>query len=123
MRRAASSFLFDLAPDGVYPAPSITIGAVVSYTTISPLPFDSFGLRLTCSGRYIFCGTFRVFRLRGRPPNTGTSSPTESGLSSLLSTQDKPEKEKSDQSVPPVNTKAFRNNHKEQYPDELQQHA
>jgi len=30
--------LFGLAPDGVYRAPSITLGAVGSYPTISPLP-------------------------------------------------------------------------------------
>ena len=36
-RRATSRFLFDLAPDGVCPAPLITLGAVVSYTTFSPL--------------------------------------------------------------------------------------
>jgi len=29
--------LFDLAPNGVCHAPSITLGAVVSYTTFSPL--------------------------------------------------------------------------------------
>ena len=37
MKRAASSSLFDLAPDGVCPAPFVASGAVVSYTTFSPL--------------------------------------------------------------------------------------
>ena len=37
VRRAISSFLFDLAPDGVCLAPGISAGAVVSYTTLSPL--------------------------------------------------------------------------------------
>ena len=38
MRRAASRSLFDLAPDGVYPASAVTLGAVGFYPTISPLP-------------------------------------------------------------------------------------
>jgi len=32
------AFLFGLAPSGVYPAASVTTGAVRSYRTISPLP-------------------------------------------------------------------------------------
>jgi len=32
------SGLLGLAPDGVYPAPSVTLGAVRSYRTLSPLP-------------------------------------------------------------------------------------
>ena len=41
VRRAASGSLFDLAPEGVYRATSITFGPVVSYTTFSPLPHKS----------------------------------------------------------------------------------
>jgi len=41
-RRAAPSltptFLFDLAPGGVYPASPVASGAVRSYRTLSPLP-------------------------------------------------------------------------------------
>ena len=36
--RAAISSLRGLASDGVYNAPSVTSGPVVSYTAISPLP-------------------------------------------------------------------------------------
>ena len=39
MGRAIPDSLFGLAPNGVYRAPSITLGAVGSYPTISPLPF------------------------------------------------------------------------------------
>ena len=38
MERAAPCSLFDLAPDGVYPASAVTLGAVGSYPTLSPLP-------------------------------------------------------------------------------------
>ena len=34
----SESSLFGLAPDGVYHASRLTPGAVVSYTTFSPLP-------------------------------------------------------------------------------------
>ena len=44
--------LFGLAPNGVYRAASLTLGAVGSYPTFSPLPQAS--LR-----RFILCGTFR----------------------------------------------------------------
>ena len=37
LKRAASGSLFDLAPGGVCPAPFVASGAVVSYTTFSPL--------------------------------------------------------------------------------------
>ena len=43
--------LFGLAPDGVYRASSLTLRAVVSYTTFSPLPL---------AGRYPFCCTFPI---------------------------------------------------------------
>ena len=44
--------LFGLAPDGVYRAASLALGAVGSYPTFSPLPRPK-------PWRYIFCGTFR----------------------------------------------------------------
>ena len=39
--RAPSAFLFGLAPHGVYRAPSVAVGAVRSYRTVSPLPSRS----------------------------------------------------------------------------------
>ena len=44
--------LFGLAPDGVFLASRITPEAVVSYSTVSPLPS-------LATGRYRFCGTVR----------------------------------------------------------------
>ena len=44
MGRAAPGSLFGLAPDGVYLAPAIALGAVGSYPTISPLPSEPGGL-------------------------------------------------------------------------------
>ena len=44
--------LFGLAPGGVYHACNVTITAVVSYTTVSPLPATNY------SGLSILCGTF-----------------------------------------------------------------
>ena len=43
MRRAASPPLLGFAPDGVYPAPTVTGRAVRSYRTISPLPVPGTG--------------------------------------------------------------------------------
>ena len=45
--------LFGLAPEGVYHAINVTIYAVRSYRTFSPLP--------TKEGGLTFCGTFRRF--------------------------------------------------------------
>ena len=55
--------LFGLAPDGVFPASSIALGAVGSYPAFSPLP-PSHRLRR----RYVFCGTVRrkAFQLSSR---------------------------------------------------------
>ena len=61
MGRAAPGSLFGLAPDGVYRAPLITLGAVGSYPTFSPLPKKL--LR-----RFIFCGAFRRVTPPGRYP-------------------------------------------------------
>ena len=70
-RRTASSPLFDLSSGGVCPAGNVTISAVSSYLTISPLPINR---------RYIFCGTFPKIALGGRYP---PPCPMMSGLSSV----------------------------------------
>ncbi len=76
--------LFDLAPNGVYPATGVATRAVSSYLAISTLP-DPFSiitvtfataflektlpfLRTAKSGhrRYIFCGTFHHLTVSGR---------------------------------------------------------
>src|SRR4051812_44714794 len=77
-------FLFGLAPDGVFRASAIALGAVGSYPAFSPLPPTEAG------GGLIFCGTFRrkAFRPSSRiyPPPRGrgyaASRPVEFGLSS-----------------------------------------
>src|ERR1017187_1859633 len=46
--------LFGLAPDGVFRASALALGAVGSYPAFSPLP-----ARLSTRGRFIFCGTIR----------------------------------------------------------------
>jgi hypothetical protein len=67
--RTGSPFLFGLAPRGVCRARHITVAAVRSYRTFSPLPHrrsepetsktvSSIGRRTT-AGRYVFCGTLR----------------------------------------------------------------
>ncbi len=55
------SSLFGLAPCGVYHASAVTVGAVRSYRTFSPLPPS-----LTSRGRYILCGTCRLAALKPR---------------------------------------------------------
>ena len=52
--RSAIAFLFGLAPSGVYHANNITIIAVSSYLTFSPLQIEL---------RFIFCCTFRKLTL------------------------------------------------------------
>ena len=47
--------LFGLAPDGVFRASALALGAVGSYPTFSPLP----PLRRRSRGGLIFCGTIR----------------------------------------------------------------
>jgi hypothetical protein len=77
-------FLFGLAPDGVFRASAIALGAVGSYPAFSPLPLTE------ASGGLSFCGTFRrkAFRPSSRiyPPPCGrgyaASRPVEFGLSS-----------------------------------------
>ena len=76
-------FLFGLAPDGVFRASAIALGAVGSYPAFSPLPPAEAG------GGLIFCGTFRrkvvtpsarVYPARW--PGYAASRPVEFGLSS-----------------------------------------
>jgi len=60
--------LFGLAPCGVYHASAVTVGAVRSYRTFSPLLLEPKFL-----GRYVFCGTGR---LRALKPASRTLSGT-----------------------------------------------
>ncbi len=48
-RAALDTSLFGLAPNGVYPATHVAMGAVSSYLAVSPLP---------AYRRFVFCGTF-----------------------------------------------------------------
>src|SRR5258708_27819442 len=60
--RAAPPLPFGLSPCGVYHAPDIAIGAVRSYFKYrlgDTAPFHPYPV-LNRTGRYIFCGTFRV---------------------------------------------------------------
>jgi len=50
---------FGLAPDGVYPAPGVTIGAVSSYLAFSPLPGEAHASSVG--------GVFSVALSSGRP--------------------------------------------------------
>ncbi len=82
--------LCGLAPGGVYPATDVTVRAVRSYRTFSPLPstYPRSALRpgtwalnrpRVDGRRYIFCGTFR----RLAPPRRYLAPcPVEPGLSS-----------------------------------------
>src|ERR1700689_4168132 len=83
--RASPPLLFGLAPRGVCRAPDVTIGAVGSYPTVSPLPgaitfrnplaraafrppegFPPDGHRGALHRRFIFCGTVRSRTLAAR---------------------------------------------------------
>ena len=55
------SSLFGLAPCGVYHASAVTVGAVRSYRTFSPLPPS-----LASRRRYLLCGTCRLAALTPR---------------------------------------------------------
>lgn len=79
-RRAASHSLFGLAPDGVYHAPSVALGAVGSYPTISPLPHP-----VSRNGAVSFLWHFPYPPLAQTGPRgfPRTSCPAESGLSSI----------------------------------------
>ena len=82
MGRAAPGSLFGLAPNGVYRAPAIALGAVGSYPTFSPLPGEPGGLfSVALAVDYTFeCNLPRASRLRGA--GYVASCPTEFGLSS-----------------------------------------
>jgi len=68
--------LFGLAPGGVYHAANVTINAVRSYRTLSPLPNHTNAIR-----RFTFCCTGRGIT----PPRRYLAPyPMEPGLSSLL---------------------------------------
>ena len=94
MGRASPALLFGLAPRGVYRAPDVTIGAVGSYPTVSPLP-DAAAVedlpevsppadhRGRLRRRFIFCGTFHGRAVTGPTPwRYQARCPAESGLSS-----------------------------------------
>jgi len=66
--------LFGLAPGGVCRAIDLTVDAVSSYLTFSPLPARRGEL-----GLYVFCGTFPGIAPGGRYP---PPCPVELGLSS-----------------------------------------
>lgn len=55
--------LFDLSTHKVCRAPFITVGAVGSYSTFSPLP------RSERSGRFVFCGTVCPHPVTGMSPS------------------------------------------------------
>lgn len=82
MGRAVPGSLFGLAPDGVYRAPSITLGAVGSYPTFSPLPGKPGGLfsAALAVGDTLKRRLPRVSRPRGT--SYAASRPAEFGLSS-----------------------------------------
>lgn len=76
--------LLCLAPRGVCPAPSITLGAVSSYLAFSPLP--PVHSRRNNQRRYVFCDTFRDPTITaGSPRFRGARCPVEFGLSSPTS--------------------------------------
>ena len=63
------------------PRPVLPRERVVSYTTFSPLPFDP--ARGGTLRRYLFCGTFRPFRMTPCEPTSYVAPcPGELGLSS-----------------------------------------
>ena len=64
--------LFGLAPDGVFRASALALGAVGSYPTFSPLP----RLRCRSRGGLIFCGTFRRDASRHRLPRLSHRRPS-----------------------------------------------
>jgi len=70
--------LFGLAPCGVLPATDVTAGAVRSYRTFSPLPFDA-ALSCHAQGGIFSVPLIRQVALPGRYP---APCPVEFGLSS-----------------------------------------
>ena len=82
MGRAAPGSLFGLAPNGVYRAPSIALGAVSSYLTFSPLPGKPGGLfSVALAVDYTLkCSLPRASLSQGE--GYAASRPAEFGLSS-----------------------------------------
>jgi hypothetical protein len=68
--------LFGLAPDGVFRAASLTLRAVRSYRTFSPLP-DS---NLRPNRRFILCGTVRRATSRWHRPRVSPAEPELRGI-------------------------------------------
>ena len=56
--------LLGLAPDGVYHATHVTMGAVGSYPAFSPFPWSPRG----ATRWYLFCGTFRSLSITDNLP-------------------------------------------------------
>ena len=81
MGRAAPGSLFGLAPNGVYRAPAIALGAVGSYPTFSPLPGEPGGLFLWHWPSTMPCGTTSRVHLALKT-GYAASRPAEFGLSS-----------------------------------------
>ena len=79
------SRLFCLAPDGVFRAADVAVGAVGSYPTFSPLPSTA-RLSPGDGGRFVFCDTVRRRALKRGARTCGearaASCPAVSGLSS-----------------------------------------
>ena len=71
--------LFGLAPDGVFRASALSLGAVGSYPTFSPLPRPRFRGR----GGLIFCGTIRRDASRHRLPRVSRRGPSCVGPAKL----------------------------------------
>src|SRR6185369_16765121 len=67
--------LFGLAPDGVFRASALTLGAVGSYSTFSPLPAS-----LAKHRRYLLCGTFRQDASRRHSPRVSPAKPELRGI-------------------------------------------
>ena len=70
--------LFGLAPDGVFRASALALGAVGSYPTFSPLP-----ALLAKRRRYLLCGTVRRHASRHGLPRVSVSRPSCVGLRRL----------------------------------------
>ena len=65
--------LFGLAPNGVYRAASLALGAVGSYPTFSPLPRPK-------PWRFVFCSTFRQSSSRINCPRVSSAEPRLHGI-------------------------------------------
>ena len=68
--------LFGLAPDGVFRASALALGAVGSYSTFSP----SLRPREREPGQFVFCGTVRRDASRRRLPRVSSARPRLRGI-------------------------------------------